>query len=137
MDARSLRPVGAGIGLALLLAGLAAAILFRFDPQRFHFYPVCLFHRVTGLLCPGCGALRALHQLLHGHFLAALQCNALLVLSLPLLAFITGRSVLTKLQGRHPAIAFRAAWLWSAVAVVVIFTVLRNLPFGWALCPGL
>ena len=55
------------IGLVLgafALLGLAA-VLFFFNPAQSGFYPFCVFHRTTGLLCPGCGSLRALHQLLH------------------------------------------------------------------------
>ncbi len=136
MNARSLRPVGAGVGLAVVCGMLGAAILFRFDPQRFHFYPVCLFHRLTGLLCPGCGSLRALHQLFHGHLSAAWHCNALLVLSLPLFAWMTGRCVVAHVRGAAPAISIRAAWLWTALALAGLFTIVRNLPIGHALCPG-
>src|SRR2546421_11472933 len=62
-------------GLPILVcAGLAlvgAAVLFWFEPTQHAFYPICAFHRTTGLLCPGCGSLRALHQLLHGQVAAA------------------------------------------------------------------
>ena len=70
---------------ALLLAG--AAVLFFFNPSQFGFYPTCLFYKTTGLLCPGCGTLRATHQLLHGHIEAAFRFNALIVSSLPLVAW--------------------------------------------------
>ncbi len=52
--------------VAILMA-LAGIVLFCFDPERCGFYPICIFHQSTGLLCPGCGSLRAMHQLLHGH----------------------------------------------------------------------
>ena len=35
----------------------------------------CLFRVATGYSCPGCGAQRALHSLMHGHFLAAIRYN--------------------------------------------------------------
>src|SRR5258708_976408 len=72
--------------LVLLTLTGGAAVLFLFNPSEWGFYPFCFFYRTTGLLCPGCGSLRAMHQLLHGHFVAALHFNALFVLSLPLLA---------------------------------------------------
>jgi hypothetical protein len=50
---------------------LALALLWRFEPQGQIFFPRCTFHQVTGLLCPGCGGLRATHALLHGELLAA------------------------------------------------------------------
>src|SRR5690348_15182815 len=69
----------------------AAIFLFWFDPSQSALYPLCYFHRLTGLWCPGCGSLRALHQLLHGNLSAALHYNALLVLSLPLIAWLGWR----------------------------------------------
>ena len=64
----------------------SGAVLFFFNPAQHGFYPICLFHALTGLNCPGCGGTRAAYQLLHGHLLRALQDNALFVLSLAALA---------------------------------------------------
>src|SRR5690349_2777045 len=47
-----------------------------FDPDHFLF-PKCPFHSLTGLLCPGCGSQRALHQILHGHIGASFKLNPL------------------------------------------------------------
>src|SRR6266478_6212704 len=69
---------------ALLIA--SAAVLYFFNPAQFGFYPICFFYKTTGLLCPGCGTLRALHQLLHGHFEAAFRFNPLMVSSVPIVA---------------------------------------------------
>ena len=38
---------------ALVPAAVAGLVLFCFDPSRYHFYPVCFFHKTTGLLCAG------------------------------------------------------------------------------------
>src|SRR5208283_1274662 len=55
---------------AALAAAVAAAVLFVFDPATAGFYPVCALHEMTGLQCPGCGGLRAMHQVFHGHLAA-------------------------------------------------------------------
>jgi len=69
--------------VVLVVAALGSgAVLFFFDPAKHGFYPICLFHSLTGLNCPGCGATRSAYQLLHGHLLRALQDNALFVLTL-------------------------------------------------------
>lgn len=65
------------IGLTVAVLGLGG-VLFFCDPTQHVFYPVCLFHAMTGLDCPGCGATRAAYQLLHGHLLRALRDNALI-----------------------------------------------------------
>jgi hypothetical protein len=114
--------------LAATLGVPAGFVLFRFDPSRWAFYPTCQFHRVTGLQCPGCGSLRALHQLLHGRVAAAFHFNALLVVCLPCLAWWAAR-MLMRLWRRQPlADGIRPAWLWCALTATLAFGVLRNLP---------
>jgi hypothetical protein len=65
------------------LAG--AAILYRFPPERYDFYPQCPVFRYLHVYCPGCGATRALAALLHARVAEALHYNALVVLLVPVL----------------------------------------------------
>ena len=118
-------------GVVALAAG-ASLVLFLFDPGEYRFYPRCVFHQTTGLLCPGCGSLRALHHLLHGHVSAAVHFNALLVLSAPAAGWLAARSAFRSLNGQPQSFGFHPAWLWAALAAVVLFGILRNLPFAHA-----
>lgn len=125
----------AGHRTALIVATLAlcgacaAATLFAFDPATARFYPVCIFHALTGLHCPGCGSLRALHQLLHGHVAAAFGLNALMVLSLPFIAYGLASYGLRWLGRRPLPPVFARPWLgWALFAAIVAFGVLRNIP---------
>src|SRR5208283_3757615 len=113
-----------------VLAALGSgAVLFFFDPAKHGFYPICLFHSLTGLNCPGCGATRAAYQLLHGHLLRALQDNALFVL--PLTA-LRAWFVMQKIRNRPGAFIVSPIMLWALLVTVFVFTVLRNLPaFAW------
>jgi hypothetical protein len=114
--------------LALLLA-FALLALFFFDPARHAFYPQCYFHKTTGWLCPGCGGLRAVHQLLHGHLTAAFRLNALFVGSLPFLAWFGARHTIAWLR-KQPAPDLHLVWAWIGLAVLAVFAVVRNLPFA-------
>ena len=121
------------ITAALLLASLGA-ILFFFDPARSNFYPVCIFHQVTGLQCPGCGGLRAVHQLLHGHFMAALRLNFLAVVFVPFVGLFCAMLVLRRIRQGQSALTIRPSWLWCVFGLVLAFGILRNLPsepFTW------
>lgn len=120
--------------LAAVAAG--AAYVGAVDPNRPGHYPVCPFLAVTGYYCPGCGTLRMVHALTHGHVAEAFGRNALAFLTLPVLAYLwvrwavaarRGRPLRTTLVGPWPAIAF--------AAVIVVFWVVRNLPAGHALAP--
>ena len=124
--ARPVIPLGLAIGV-LAAVGIGAT-LFWFNPAEHAFYPQCFFHRVTSLQCPGCGGLRAVHQLLHGHLLTALHLNSAAVLSLPLFAALLWREIAGRrsgLQGRH---FVDGRWVWGFVGMLLTFTLLRNLP---------
>jgi hypothetical protein len=112
-----------------LLATAAAVVLFLYNPAQSRFYPLCLFHQTTGLQCPGCGSLRALHQLLHGHIVAAFGYNALLIVSLPFLLTHGLQQLLAK-SSQRPVQPVKAKWLWAGLALLIAFGVLRNLPFS-------
>jgi len=80
------------------------------------------------LLCPGCGVLRALHQLLHGDLAPAFRFNPMLVVSLPFLIWLGAWSGLKKLRNQPAAISLRPGWLWLMLAGVLLVSLLRNLP---------
>jgi len=63
---------------AMLLLGTAPIILLRvFDPATSGIFPPCPIRYLTGLYCPGCGSLRAMHALLHGELARAWAMNPL------------------------------------------------------------
>jgi hypothetical protein len=112
-----------------------AAVLFVFDPGLSSFYPGCFFYRSTGLLCPGCGSLRALHQLLHGNFATALRFNPLLFVTLFLVGLIIAARLLRRKKVPPIAAASTPAflplhpiWIWAYLGLALAFWVLRNLP---------
>lgn len=125
----------AGVVLAVIGLG-GTAVLYFFDPTTNGFYPVCRFHQLTGLNCPGCGATRACHALLHGDLSTAFRDNALIVLSLPALLLRGGWLALARYRGRPAGswLAVNQAWMFLVIALV--FSVLRNLPAFSFLSPA-
>ncbi len=112
-----------------VLASAAAAIgtVGVVDPARGGVYPVCPSRLLLGVDCPGCGGLRATHDLLHGHVGQALDHNLLAPAVLAVAAVALGLWLLP-LVGR-PARTLHPRWAVAAALVVVVaFTVLRNLP---------
>lgn len=116
------------IGLAV--AALGAALLYLYDPAEHGFYPRCFFRAVTGWDCPGCGGLRATHQLLRGHVGEAFALNPLLVITVPLLIYAGTRSQAELLLRRRLPMPLKSpVWIWLAAIAVLAFGVLRNLPW--------
>ena len=122
------------------VAGIVAIILLRsFDPATSGFYPPCPVFYLTGWYCPGCGSLRALHQLLTGNLAAAWAMNPLTVLLLPFLAYGLSSEALRLLRGKgFPKIFIPSEWIQVLCAVIILFGIARNLslyPFNM-LAPG-
>ena len=120
--------------VAVAAAGLAAAAtLYAVDPHEPGHYPTCPFLATTGLYCPGCGALRGLHDLLHGDLAGALARNPMMVLAVPYLLVAWVAWALRATGRPIPRSTSLPPWtLWLLLGVVVAFGVLRNVPgWGW------
>ncbi|MFF4797535.1 DUF2752 domain-containing protein [Streptomyces sp. NPDC001351] len=122
-------------------AGVLAAVAGAFayvgmvDPYQPGHYPVCPLYRLTGLYCPGCGGLRSAHSFIHGDFLAALQANALAVVGYLGFAVLWTVWVVRAARGRPFRLELRSRQLWVLGTLSLVFTVVRNLPFGGWLHP--
>src|ERR687889_2391326 len=92
--------------VALAAGGLS--VIYLLDPSTSDIYPPCPFLALTGFYCPGCGTLRALHQLTLAHPVAALDLNPLMVLLLPFVAYFLASHTM--------------------LAVVLVYWLLRNVP---------
>ena len=116
--------------VALIALGFAGvAILYTFDPRNTGTYPICPFLGLTGYHCPGCGTLRALHQLLHGNIIAALGYNPLTVLSLPFIAYSFTDGVMRAFRIKNLRRVFIPhQYIWALFVGIVAFWLLRNVP---------
>ncbi len=129
MDERSMQVGSRSAAVAMLLsAAVVAAAAWAIAPDRAAWMPVCPFHSLTGLHCPGCGTLRALHQLVHGNLSAALALNPLTVILTPVLLYSLAREVSARVGVRTPvrSSVVSVAGPWVLVAVIVVFWVARN-----------
>ena len=107
---------------------VALFVLLIFNPASSGIFPPCPFHRLTGLYCPGCGSLRAVHQLLHGNLSSAFRLNPLLVLFLILLAFwFTFCGVLAVRKRPLPMGTIPSYGIWLILLIIVLFWILRNI----------
>lgn len=118
--------------LAVITATAAALIYLRlFNPAQpgTGYYPSCPFNALTGLNCPGCGTLRGLHQLTHGHLLTALNYNVLMVLALPFLGYTLISYALVAARGRGlPKPFIKPVFIKALFWIVLSFWILRNIP---------
>jgi len=92
--------------------------------------PPCPTKALLGVVCPGCGAARMLHSLLHGDVGAALAYNAVGVVALVLVAWTYVAWTARRLTGRLLPRWEHYRWAPHAVGgVLAVWFVVRNIPF--------
>lgn len=120
-------PVTAGL---VALAG--TAVVGIGNPNTTH-VPLCPLKAVTGLDCPLCGGLRAVHSLTRADLVGALGHNLIFTLSVPVL--VVGYVIwLLRSFGQPVAPRLRLpSWTNLALlAVALVFAVVRNVgAFAW------
>ncbi|AWK08045.1 hypothetical protein DDQ41_02830 [Streptomyces spongiicola] len=119
------------------LAAVAGAFIYvgAVDPGEPGHYPVCPLLQLTGIYCPGCGGLRSAHAFVHGELGTAFGANALAVAGYLLFAVLWAFWLVRAVRARPVRITLGPAWWWGLGAVLAVFTVVRNLPFGSGLAP--
>jgi hypothetical protein len=115
--------------------GVAAATLaLRLrDPHVAHAWGVCPLYYATGIYCPGCGSLRAVNDLTHGHLSAAASSNLLLLGLIPVMGLLYSRWALAAWRGDEATVLPRIprAAAVGLVVLVVAFVAARNVPGSW------
>ncbi|MGW5067495.1 DUF2752 domain-containing protein [Streptomyces cyaneofuscatus] len=119
------------------LATVTAAFAYvgTVDPNEPGHYPVCPLLKITGAFCPGCGGLRSAHAFIHGDLGAAFSANAVATTGYFLFAAVWVIWLVRAWRGQPLRIVLAPVWWWSIGALLLVFTVVRNLPFGSALAP--
>lgn len=116
--------------IALFVAG-ATSYVWAVDPSSEGAYPLCPTFALAGIYCPGCGLLRATHELSHLDLAGAIAFNPLAVplyLGVGLLFLVWVRAT----WRRQPIRWDPPTWLPAALAIgFVVFTIARNVP-GWS-----
>lgn len=120
--------VSAALGLIGIAAG--AFVVGYFNPVTAGFFPQCPFHALTGLNCPGCGMTRGFNALFHGDILTAIHFNALLPIFAFIFSYFAFSLFLITVRGRGLSWKFFSPKILTAfLVVVVIYAIVRNLPF--------
>jgi hypothetical protein len=129
------------LGLAVVHAALflVAAWSYVADPAQDGGFLPCIWHRWTGLYCPGCGGQRALHALLHGDVLGAMSLNLMAVVAVgPLICYAYVSYMVQAFKGRRMPQINSWRWGWVVLALFALaFALGRNIahPVGVWLAP--
>ena len=115
------------IGLIFLAAGAGIWAVYHFALGDTVPRMPCVFDKVLGIYCPGCGGTRALTALVHGRLLEALWYHPLI----PYLAVVGGGFMLTqgleRLGIRHVrGWRYHTWYLYAAIGLIVLNFIVKN-----------
>lgn len=114
-----------GLTALLLLAALGYGLWVALSG---HGLP-CLFHRITGWLCPGCGMSRVMGALLRLDLPAAFSYNLLWPLYGGYVLFVFLSAAIPYVRHGKANLSPRPQWVhWVVLGVVLVYGVLRNVP---------
>lgn len=120
----------AAVGLAGIGAGYALL-------SRLGISVPCVFHKITGLYCPGCGISRMCLSLLRFDIAAAFHYNAAALIALPFFVFLAAVAICRYIKtGTVNFTGVPKMLVWMLLAFFLLFGALRNLPALWFLAPA-
>ncbi len=95
----------------------------------------CLFKRITGIACPGCGMGRASLLMLHGEVAASLAMNPLAIPFFAACLALAGWFVADLVRGRRGAWDFLTTPFPTKWFVLLLVVLTAN--WIWSICKGL
>lgn len=120
------------VALGLPIAALLGGIIVGSNPGFFsHLFPPCGIKLFTGLNCVSCGATRATLAILRGDILTAIYYNPLYVALLCWFIYLYVRMIISLIRRPYKPYGPRITLPWgiAIIAVIVVFTLIRNMPF--------
>lgn len=114
----------------LIITGLAGVvcIAYYFLLTFFNVGIPCLFHEITGLLCPGCGITRMILSILHLDFKSAFQYNPVIFVFSPVIIYFIIRLYVSWLKSKSYKLSlFENIVVYIMLIVLLIFGIIRNL----------
>ena len=116
------------ISKLIVLSGLL--IGYYFLNAVFKISIPCIFYKMTGFHCPGCGVTRLFFSLFKLDFYQAFRYNPLIFIFLIIFVIKLLISIVTKRK-----LTFSKTWITIMLIATIIFWIARNIPYFSFLAP--
>lgn len=115
--------------ILMFLLGLFGGYGYYFFYLNYGFGIPCLFYKITGFLCPGCGITRCIFSLFQGNVYEAYCYNRMVFFLFPWIGLYFGYRVFLYLFDKKDRILVRVPnWFWGIlIGFVIIFGIVRNI----------
>lgn len=110
----------------LSVAGVTAWVL---QSKLLGLMPPCMFHKWTGLFCPGCGGRRCVMMLSEGRWLEALRMNALVIVLGVGFGMLLVRESWREARGSLKTFVLTPRMGWVIAYAFIGFWLLRNIRY--------
>ncbi|MBQ9584384.1 MAG: DUF2752 domain-containing protein [Muribaculaceae bacterium] len=116
--------------LVVIIVMAVVGVYMLINPATSHLFPKCIFLKLTGFKCPGCGSQRFFHSLLNGDLRMAAHYNAFLFGAIPIIALYL-LSDYTKLIPKWlDKVLKHPVTIALLVITMIIWWITRNI-FNW------
>ena len=115
-------------GLIALVFIVLGGILLCVTGSRGIKLPPCVFNRVTGLYCPGCGGTRAVRALLHGHFIKSVWYHPFVAYGAVVYAvFMVSHSIRIFINHNVRGMKYRNVYIYIWLSILILNFIVRNI----------
>lgn len=116
--------------IILILLGIIFLFeIYHFLNIKYNFEIPCIFHKITGLYCPGCGLTRMLFSIINLDFYQAFRYNPLLFICLPFLIIYFVYGLLMYLNNKKNNLISKIpkSITISLLIITILYGILRNI----------
>ena len=115
------------ISILAIRACIGAIIVKKYNPEEHSFFIPCIFYKLTGIKCAGCGMTRAIHNLLNGRIKEAIWYNLMLLPSAVIFSYSTYRYLRYIIKDEPIVNKPLDIILKIFLVVIIIFMIARNM----------
>lgn len=115
--------------------GAAVLVLLITHISHFDFWKLlgpCVFHRLTGYYCPGCGGTRAVQALLAGRPFLSFCYHPFVLYGVVVCGWFMLSQTIERISGGRIEIGlhFREIYIWIAIALIITNCLIKNFALG-------
>ncbi len=113
----------------MALVAMGDAVIHIKGKTILNYVPPCMFHRVTGYYCPGCGGTRAVFTFFRGDIVRAFKFHPFVPYTFILGGWFMLSQTIQRLSGDRIKIGmnFRIVYLWIALGIIALNWIIKNM----------